>query len=152
MVEVEEADEDLKEEVTEECTQFGRVERVRLHVREDVWIFVQFESHESAVKALESLNGRWFGGRFGNYLARHSLRSGLHGLAGHGSCRALFGRLSCLGFGCRSFNGFFVCCHGSIHHWELPMLQWELECGKGRLFQPSGSAVAFMRRLVLHNR
>ena len=31
------------------------------------------------------------------------------------------------------------------------MLQWELECGLGRLFQPSGSAVAFLRRLVLHN-
>ena len=31
------------------------------------------------------------------------------------------------------------------------MLQWELECGKGRLFQPSGSAVALMRRLILHN-
>ena len=31
------------------------------------------------------------------------------------------------------------------------MLQWELECGQGRLFQPSGSAVAFLRRLVLHN-
>jgi len=31
------------------------------------------------------------------------------------------------------------------------MLQRELECGQGRLFQPSGSAVAFLRRLILHN-
>jgi RNA recognition motif-containing protein len=63
MVEPEEADEDLKEEVTEECSKFGPVERVRLHVVEDVLIFVQFAGTESAAKALESMNGRWFGYR-----------------------------------------------------------------------------------------
>ena len=72
MVDAEEVDEDLESEVTEECGRFGSVDRVIIYQErqgeEDdalilVKIFVQFSDIDSCTRAVEALNGRWFGGR-----------------------------------------------------------------------------------------
>ncbi|CAG8564434.1 6936_t:CDS:2 [Paraglomus brasilianum] len=65
-------DDSLEEEFEEECSNFGKVSKVAIHVdRESVFegeqgvvkIFVQFEDASAADKAREKLDGRWFGGR-----------------------------------------------------------------------------------------
>lgn len=72
MVDAEEVDEDLESEVTEECGRFGSVDRVIIYQERQgeeadavilVKIFVQFSDIESCTRAVEALNGRWFGGR-----------------------------------------------------------------------------------------
>jgi len=72
MVTVEEVDEDLEEEINEECSRFGEVKRVIIYQEKQgeeedaeviVKIFVEFVQPEEADKAKEALNGRWFGGR-----------------------------------------------------------------------------------------
>lgn len=72
MVGVEDLDEDLEHEVTDECSKFGMVNRVVIYnekqgEEEDadviVKIFVEFSQPAEAEKAFNALNGRWFGGR-----------------------------------------------------------------------------------------
>jgi poly(U)-binding-splicing factor PUF60 len=69
MVSIEEVDEDLQEEVGQECGKFGKVVNVVIHQdttaseEESVKIFVVFSAASEADKAISSLNGRWFGGR-----------------------------------------------------------------------------------------
>lgn len=64
MIGTEDVDDELNSEVEEECTNYGAVKSVYIHVLDDVVkIFVQFEDNEGAQKAQEALNGRWFGGR-----------------------------------------------------------------------------------------
>eukprot|EP00123_Amoebidium_parasiticum_P011954 comp21018_c0_seq1/m.28218 comp21018_c0_seq1/g.28218 ORF comp21018_c0_seq1/g.28218 comp21018_c0_seq1/m.28218 type:complete len:485 (-) comp21018_c0_seq1:53-1507(-) len=64
MVGPDEIDEDLKDEVTEECSNYGSVDKVVIYEEEeDVKIFVRFDSIDGAEKAVAALNGRWFGGR-----------------------------------------------------------------------------------------
>lgn len=72
MVSIEEVDEDLEEEVTEECSRFGEVSRVIIYQEKQgeeenaeviVKIFVEFAKSEEAEAAQQALNGRWFGGR-----------------------------------------------------------------------------------------
>ncbi|KAG8196611.1 hypothetical protein JTE90_014168 [Oedothorax gibbosus] len=72
MVTVEDLDEDLESEVTEECGLFGVVNRVIIYQErqsedEDaeiiVKIFVEFSMPHEAIKARDSLNGRFFGGK-----------------------------------------------------------------------------------------
>lgn len=72
MVGPEDVDDDLQEEIEEECGKFGGVERVIIYNEQQseaedaevvVKIFVEFKDSESAVKAKDSLNGRFFGGR-----------------------------------------------------------------------------------------
>lgn len=72
MVGPEEIDEDLEDEVTSECESFGSVERVVIYQErqgeeEDaeilIKIFVEFGSSAAGEKAINSLNGRFFGGR-----------------------------------------------------------------------------------------
>ena len=72
MVDATEIDEDLESEVTEECGRFGAVNRVIIYQErqgdEDddpilVKIFVQFADIDSCMRAVDALNGRWFGGR-----------------------------------------------------------------------------------------
>eukprot|EP01116_Phalansterium_solitarium_P010441 TRINITY_DN251_c0_g1_i5.p4 TRINITY_DN251_c0_g1~~TRINITY_DN251_c0_g1_i5.p4 ORF type:complete len:159 (-),score=44.72 TRINITY_DN251_c0_g1_i5:77-553(-) len=66
-----EVDDGLQGEIEDECTKFGRVEKVTIYEddrppvpdEEVVRIFVQFHSIEGAKKALEVLNGRMFAGR-----------------------------------------------------------------------------------------
>lgn len=61
-----EADGELSEEVREECSQYGEVNKVTVYEgRKDagVRVFVRFEGEESGSKAASALNGRWFGGR-----------------------------------------------------------------------------------------
>lgn len=54
---------DLETDVKEECTKFGQVEHI--HVNEDSLgeVYLKFATVESAQKALEALDGRWFGGK-----------------------------------------------------------------------------------------
>eukprot|EP00117_Sycon_ciliatum_P046662 scpid68305/ scgid33395/ Poly(U)-binding-splicing factor PUF60-B len=72
MVAVEDLDEELESEVTEECSRHGKVQRVVIYQErqgeEDdaeviVKIFVRFFEHDSAVAAIKALDNRWFGGR-----------------------------------------------------------------------------------------
>ncbi|XP_072177607.1 poly(U)-binding-splicing factor PUF60-like isoform X3 [Diadema setosum] len=72
MVGVEDLDDELEGEVTEECGKFGVVNRVVIYQErqgeeEDaeviVKIFVEFSDPSEAEKAADALNGRWFGGR-----------------------------------------------------------------------------------------
>eukprot|EP00301_Raphidiophrys_heterophryoidea_P027330 c9605_g2_i2.p1 GENE.c9605_g2_i2~~c9605_g2_i2.p1 ORF type:complete len:316 (-),score=84.04 c9605_g2_i2:80-1027(-) len=65
MVDPEDVDDDLKQEVREECSKYGSVEDVVVHIGSptSALIFVLFSTAIEAAKALQSLNGRWFGGR-----------------------------------------------------------------------------------------
>ncbi|KAK9730507.1 RNA recognition motif [Popillia japonica] len=72
MVEPEDVDETLQEEIQEECSKFGVVERVIIYnekqSEEDdtdviVKIFVEFSMTKEAEMAKDALNGRYFGGR-----------------------------------------------------------------------------------------
>lgn len=72
MVGVEDLDEDLEHEVTDECSKFGMVNRVVIYNEKQgeeddaeviVKIFVEFTQPSEAEKAANALNGRWFGGR-----------------------------------------------------------------------------------------
>ncbi|KAK9830194.1 hypothetical protein WJX72_010226 [[Myrmecia] bisecta] len=66
-----EVDEDLEDEVGNECSKYGTVTRVLIFevtepgypVEEAVRIFVEFDRVEAATKALIDLAGRFFGGR-----------------------------------------------------------------------------------------
>jgi len=71
MVTVEDVDEDLETEVTEECSKFGEVLRVIIYQEKQgededadtiVKVFVEFNQPEEAEKAQSVFNGRWFGG------------------------------------------------------------------------------------------
>uniref|UniRef100_F6TEH9 RRM domain-containing protein n=2 Tax=Ciona intestinalis TaxID=7719 RepID=F6TEH9_CIOIN len=71
MVTVEDLDEDLEAEVTEECGKFGSVERVVIYQEKQgeeenaeviVKIFVEFSNLAECEKAVMALNNRWFGG------------------------------------------------------------------------------------------
>ena len=72
MVDVEDIDEDLESEVTEECGKFGSVNRVVIYQEKQseeefaaviVKIFVEFTETSSCIRGTDALNGRWFGGR-----------------------------------------------------------------------------------------
>ena len=72
MVGSEDVDEDLQEEIEEECSKYGEVERViiyqeRQSEEEDaeiiVKIFVEFKETKGAKAAKDALNGRFFAGR-----------------------------------------------------------------------------------------
>lgn len=71
MVTAEEMDDDLEDEVTEECGKYGKVNRVIIYQEKQgeevdaeiiVKIFVEFSSHEEGENGVNALNGRWFGG------------------------------------------------------------------------------------------
>ncbi|XP_053201681.1 poly(U)-binding-splicing factor half pint-like isoform X2 [Panonychus citri] len=72
MVGVEDIDDALESEVTDECGKFGSVNRVIIYEEKQsedddaeviVKIFVEFSNSQEAIKARDSLNGRFFGGR-----------------------------------------------------------------------------------------
>ncbi|KAK7024415.1 Poly(U)-binding-splicing factor puf60 [Halocaridina rubra] len=72
MVGIEEVDEFLQDEITEECGRFGTVNHVIIYQEKQsdeddaeviVKIFVEFSSPSESLKAQEALNGRYFGGR-----------------------------------------------------------------------------------------
>ncbi|XP_046994556.1 poly(U)-binding-splicing factor half pint isoform X2 [Schistocerca americana] len=74
MVEPEDVDETLQEEIQDECSKYGTVERVIIYnekqsEEEDddaeviVKIFVEFSQMSEAESARDALNGRYFGGR-----------------------------------------------------------------------------------------
>ncbi|XP_065072045.1 poly(U)-binding-splicing factor PUF60-like [Rhopilema esculentum] len=71
MVSVEDIDDDLEMEVTDECRKFGEVNRVIIYQEKQgeeedaavvVKVFVEFNEPEEAEKAQSVFNGRWFGG------------------------------------------------------------------------------------------
>ncbi|XP_071050867.1 poly(U)-binding-splicing factor half pint isoform X2 [Onthophagus taurus] len=72
MVGPEDVDQTLQEEIEEECTKFGNVERVIIYNEKQsedddtdviVKIFVEFTETKEAERARDALNGRYFGGR-----------------------------------------------------------------------------------------
>jgi len=72
MVTPEDVDDELQEEISDECSKFGEVERVIIYKEKEsededaaviVKIFVVFRDSASAKRAKEALHGRFFGGR-----------------------------------------------------------------------------------------
>ncbi|KAJ3103736.1 Poly(U)-binding-splicing factor puf60 [Phlyctochytrium planicorne] len=71
IVTVNEVDDDLSSEISEECSNYGKVLNVIVSIEPsqsqipdgDVDIYVLFATTEEASKARTALNGRWFGGR-----------------------------------------------------------------------------------------
>lgn len=68
MVGPEDVDDELQEEVTDECGRFGAVNEVIIHNEgsgddEIVKIFVEFSAPAEAILARDALDGRFFGGR-----------------------------------------------------------------------------------------
>ena len=72
MVTPDEVDDDLQDEISDECSKYGDVERVIIYQErqseEDdaevlVKIFVEFKTAQAAKKAKNELDGRFFGGR-----------------------------------------------------------------------------------------
>ena len=72
MVGPDEVDEELQEEIEEECGKFGAVERVIIYQEKQsededaeiiVKIFVEFKANDGAKEARDKLNNRFFGGR-----------------------------------------------------------------------------------------
>ncbi|KAA0193859.1 putative Fuse-binding protein-interacting repressor siahbp1 [Fasciolopsis buskii] len=64
MLDAVDLDDEVEEEVREECTRYGEVLRVIIHVKEsDVRIFVQFDRSDVTQIACDSLNQRFFNGR-----------------------------------------------------------------------------------------
>ena len=68
MVDPDDVDEQLEEEITEECIKFGPVTKVIIATLEEgaarhVKIFVQFQDEAATKKAVASLHHRWFGGK-----------------------------------------------------------------------------------------
>jgi splicing factor 45 len=71
MIAPREVDEDLEDEVAEECEKFGQVVRVMIFevtdvgfaAQEAVRIFVEFTGTEASGKCAADMNGRFFGGR-----------------------------------------------------------------------------------------
>ena len=72
MVGPDDVDEDLENEITDECGKYGEVERVVIYQEQQgeeedaeiiVKIFVEFVNGKSSEAAIEALNGRFFAGR-----------------------------------------------------------------------------------------
>jgi poly(U)-binding-splicing factor PUF60 len=72
MVGVEDLDEDLESEVTDECSKYGEVDKVIIYQEKQseaedaevvVKIFVLFANSSAPEKAIQSLNNRFFAGR-----------------------------------------------------------------------------------------
>ncbi|AFZ81363.1 RNA recognition motif domain-containing protein [Theileria equi strain WA] len=65
MVDPKLVDEELPNEVKEECSKYGTVTSVYLHFSQNdsISIFVVFNTHEDAENAVKALNSRWFNGR-----------------------------------------------------------------------------------------
>lgn len=72
MVEIGDVDEELENEVTDECSKFGNVTRVVIYQEKQgeeddapviVKIFVKFSTVPEVEQAVANLNGRWFGGK-----------------------------------------------------------------------------------------
>mmetsp|Transcript_1215 Transcript_1215/g.1606 ORF Transcript_1215/g.1606 Transcript_1215/m.1606 type:complete len:87 (-) Transcript_1215:672-932(-) len=57
-------DEDIREDVLEECSKHGQVEHIKVDtVRQGGMVFVRFNSIDAATKTANALNGRFFAGR-----------------------------------------------------------------------------------------
>ncbi|OON13446.1 hypothetical protein X801_10779 [Opisthorchis viverrini] len=69
MVGPDDCDDELENEVKEECCNYGSVDRVIIYQELDengeliIKIFVVFQDSESVDRAIASLNGRYFAGR-----------------------------------------------------------------------------------------
>ena len=72
MVTVEEIDEYLEDEITEECNKYGKVSKVLIYQEQQVTeefaptivkIFVMFTDSSGADSAVKAMNGRYFAGR-----------------------------------------------------------------------------------------
>jgi len=57
-------DKELAEDVKGECEEkYGKVEAIKVEKESQGEIYVKFDSIDSAKAAIQSLNGRWFGGK-----------------------------------------------------------------------------------------
>ncbi|KAB5547502.1 hypothetical protein DKX38_010908 [Salix brachista] len=54
---------DIKEDVEEECSRYGRVEHVRVDKNSAGYVYLRFDSMEAAAKAQRAMHMRWFASR-----------------------------------------------------------------------------------------
>lgn len=60
------AQDELQEDVLEECSRFGMIVKSQIHLdrhEETVKFFIQYEKSGSVEEAIEVMDKRWFGGR-----------------------------------------------------------------------------------------
>ncbi|OAF66160.1 splicing factor [Intoshia linei] len=55
----------LKNDIISECSKYGKIDKCIIHLtdEDEVWVYLKFERKESAIKALISLNDRYFNER-----------------------------------------------------------------------------------------
>lgn len=63
-----EVDDELEQEMRQECEKYGPVKQIKIHVETtldepQVSVFVEYGTSTSAQIAINALDGRWFGGR-----------------------------------------------------------------------------------------
>lgn len=54
---------DIKEDVEEECSKYGRVKHIYVDKRSAGFVYLQFETVEAASAAQRAMHTRWFAGR-----------------------------------------------------------------------------------------
>ncbi|KAF8012017.1 hypothetical protein BT93_I0215 [Corymbia citriodora subsp. variegata] len=54
---------DIKEDVEEECSKFGRVKHIYVDKNTAGWVYLRFENVQAAMNAQRSMHLRWFAGR-----------------------------------------------------------------------------------------
>lgn len=54
---------DIKEDVQEECSKFGRLKHIHIEKNSAGFVYLRFENAQSATAAQQALHGRWFAGK-----------------------------------------------------------------------------------------
>ncbi|XP_039001790.1 RNA-binding protein 39-like [Hibiscus syriacus] len=54
---------DIKEDVQEECTKFGKVKHIHVDRESAGFVYLRFEDAQGAINAQRNLHGRWFAGK-----------------------------------------------------------------------------------------
>lgn len=55
---------DIKEDVTEECSKYGKITHIYVERDSEGHVYMKFTSSDGAQKAIQALNHRWFAGMF----------------------------------------------------------------------------------------
>ncbi|XP_051134773.1 uncharacterized protein LOC127253979 [Andrographis paniculata] len=54
---------DIKEDVSEECSKFGKLKHIHVDKNSAGFVYLRFENAQSAIAAQRALHGRWFAGK-----------------------------------------------------------------------------------------
>ncbi|XP_010515913.1 PREDICTED: RNA-binding protein 39-like [Camelina sativa] len=67
-------DVDVREDVIEECSNFGRMKHIYVDTNSAGFVYLRFVKAQAAMGAQRALHGRWFGGRMmtATYMTREA--------------------------------------------------------------------------------